>query len=321
MNNHKIVCLDAATLYPATDRRWGMFAEYGDIEVYDRTLPEELAGRIAGADIVLTNKVVINADTIAACPQLKYIGVLATGYNIVDVDAAGKAGIAVCNVPAYSTASVAQTAIALLLAITNRVEHYACANRNGRWSECADFTYRDAEWAELAGKTFGVIGFGNTGRATAAIAAALGMKIAVATSKPQSELPEGYVKTDIDRLFKEADVVSLHCPLTAENRGLVDAGRLATMKPTAILINTARGPLVNEKALAKALAEGTIAAAGLDVLCDEPPHAECPLLSEPNCYITPHTAWASTEARKRLFDVALGNVAAFTAGNCTNKVN
>ena len=297
----KLICLDGATLYGAVDQAWEAFAAEGiEIVVYDRTPPGEVAARLAGADYALTNKTPITAATIAACPGLKYIGVLATGYNIVDTSAAAAAGVAVTNVPAYSTSSVAQTAIALLLALAQQVETY------GR--------------LELAGKTFGVVGFGNTGRATAAIAAALGMKVAVATSKDAASLPEGYRKTDVDELFATCDVVSLHCPLTPDTASMVDASRLATMRPGAMLINTARGQLVDEQALAAALTEGRIAGAGLDVLCQEPPQADNPLLSAPHCIVTPHMAWSSAEARQRLTEEAAENFHAFLRGERRNTV-
>jgi glycerate dehydrogenase len=317
----KLVCLDGATLYGAVDQAWEAFAAEGiEIVVYDRTPPGEVAARLAGADYALTNKTPITAATIAACPGLKYIGVLATGYNIVDTSAAAAAGVAITNVPAYSTSSVAQTAIALLLALAQQVETYGRLDSQGRWSACPDFHYRLSSWHELAGKTFGVVGFGNTGRATAAIAAALGMKVAVATSKDAASLPEGYRKTDVDELFATCDVVSLHCPLTPDTASMVDAGRLATMRPGAMLINTARGQLVDEQALAAALTEGRIAGAGLDVLCQEPPQADNPLLSAPHCIVTPHMAWSSAEARQRLTEEAAENFHAFLRGERRNTV-
>ncbi len=317
----KLVCLDGATLYGAVDQAWEAFAAEGiAIVVYDRTPPGEVAARLAGADYALTNKTPITAATIAACPGLKYIGVLATGYNIVDTSAAAAAGVAITNVPAYSTSSVAQTAIALLLALAQQVETYGRLDSQGRWSACPDFHYRLSSWHELAGKTFGVVGFGNTGRATAAIAAALGMKVAVATSKDAASLPEGYRKTDVDELFATCDVVSLHCPLTPDTASMVDAGRLATMRPGAMLINTARGQLVDEQALAAALNESRIAGAGLDVLCQEPPQADNPLLSAPHCIVTPHMAWSSAEARQRLTEEAAENFHAFLRGERRNTV-
>lgn len=319
----KIVILDAFTTYPASDTKWEAFAEIGLTEVFDRTKPGQVSARIEDADMVLTNKVALNAETIMAAKKLKYIGVLATGYNIVDIEAARKAGICVTNVPAYSTASVAQTAISLMLALTNHAEAFGMANRDGTWSQCADFTYnyKGEAWHELAGKIFGVVGLGNTGRATAAIAQALGMNIVAYTSKPESELPQRYQKAGLDELFSMADVVSLHCPLTPQTKGLVNARRLKLMKPTALLINTSRGPVVNESALAKALNSGIIAGAGLDVLCKEPPRITNPLLRANNCIITPHVAWASAEARQRLFDIAFESAKAFAAGKPVNVVS
>ncbi len=316
----KIVCLDGYSLYPATDERWKAFTDYCDIEVYDRTRPDEIVERVGDAELVLTNKVPMNAATISALPSLRYIGVLATGYNIVDIEAASRAGVVVTNIPSYSTHSVAQQVFALLLAITNRVEDYALGVSEGRWSRCADFTYREREWPELAGKTLGIVGYGHIGSAVAKIASAFGMNIALYTSRRQDELPEGYTKMTLDELFASSDVVSLHCPLTDETRGMVDSRRLALMKSSAILINTGRGPLVDEDALAAALKEGKIYGAGLDVLVNEPPKPDCPLLTAPNCFITPHIAWASTEARKRLFDIAVANVAAFLNGEPVNVV-
>lgn len=318
---NRIVCLDGATLYPMGDPHWAPFAEVAAFEVYDRTAPDEIIERVGGAEMILTNKVVIDAATIAALPALKYIGVLATGYNIVDIAAARAAGITVTNIPAYSTSSVAQLVFALLLSITNRVEYYASENSRGRWAKCPDFSFRDIEWSELAGKTFGIVGLGSIGHAVARIASAFGMKVAVFTSKKASELPDGYTKMDLDELFAAADVLSLHCPLTPGTRNLVDARRLALMKPTAILINTSRGPVVDEQALADALNSGRIYAAGLDVLAQEPPKADCPLLGARNCFITPHIGWASVEARERLMDIAIANVRAFADGSPQNVVN
>lgn len=315
-----IVVLDGLPLYPSSDRRWAALTRFGRVAVYERTHPDAIIERCRAARIVLTNKVPFTEPVIAALPSLEYIGVLATGYNIIDTAAAARASVTVTNIPAYSTASVAQNAIALLLAITNRTEHYARAVASGRWAACPDFSFRDFPLMELDGKTFGVVGFGNTGAATARIAAALGMRVRVFTSKPAEALPEGYEKMDLDELFRTCDVVSLHCPLTPSTRGLVDSARLAMMKPGAIIINTSRGPVVDEQALADALARGHIAAAGLDVLSQEPPAADNPLLHAPNCFITPHIAWASDEARERLMATALSNIDAFLRGAPRNVV-
>lgn len=324
MEDFNIVCLDGHTLFPNSDKvhpQWQRLTAFGEVTVYDRTPASKVVERLEYADIALTNKTPIIATDIACLPNLRYIGVLATGYNIVDIEAARKAGIIVTNIPAYSTASVAQHAIALLLAIVNRVESYSQAVSRGQWTACRDFTFRIEEWSELAGKTFGVVGFGNTGRATAAIARSLGMNIAVFTRKSESQLPEGYVKMELDELFAKADVVSLHCPLTPSTAAMVDARRLRMMKKSAILINTGRGPLVDERALAKALVAGRIYAAGLDVLSSEPPRIGNPLLSAPNCYITPHVAWSSVEARNRLMDIEVANIKAFVNGVPMNVVN
>ncbi|MDE6464987.1 MAG: D-2-hydroxyacid dehydrogenase [Muribaculaceae bacterium] len=317
----KLVCLDAATLYPAGDHEWNRFADIAaTVEIYDRTAPDQTAARCAGADVVLTNKVAIGADIMDACPEIRYIGVLATGYNIVDTAAARERGITVANIPAYSTMSVAQTAIALLLALTNRVEHYTRRIEDGAWVNSPDFSFTDFAWHELTGKTMAIVGFGNIGRAVAAIAAAMGMKIMAVTSKPAESLPEGYVKANLDTAFATADIVSLHCPLTPDTAGMVNARRLASMKRDAIIINTARGGLVDEAALADALHRGVIAGAGLDVLSSEPPAHSNPMLSAPNTVLTPHIGWASFEARRRLFEIALGNLRAFAEGKPANTV-
>lgn len=318
---NKIVCLDGATLYPADSPMWDGIKSLGDLTIYERTKPEELIGRAAEADIVLTNKVAIRADVIRALPKLRYIGVLATGYNIIDIRAAKEAGITVTNIPSYSTSSVAQHTMALLLAITSRVESYSESVRQGDWCNCCDFSYRLYEWGELEGKTFGIVGFGHIGSAVARIASAFGMNIGVWTSKKQEELPEGYRKMELDELFSSCDVVSLHCPLTEDTRGMVDCRRLSLMKKDAILINTARGPLVDEQALADALREGRIFAAGLDVLAKEPPQADCPLLNVPNCFITPHIAWSSKEARERLIGITTDNLRNYLEGNPVNVVD
>ncbi len=321
MNKPKLVCLDGATLFPSDDSRWNAFRDLCEFTVCDRTDLADVVDRLQDADMALTNKVPILSEELIGLPQLKYIGVLATGFNNVDTESARESGITVTNIPAYSTASVAQHAISLLLAITNRVESYALEVSRGRWISCPDFSFRIEDWHELAGKTFGVVGFGHTGSATAAIAAALGMKIAVCTGKPQSKLPEGYVKMNFGDLLRESDVVSLHVPLTPDTRHMICAETLGLMKPSAILINTGRGPLVDAGALACALCDRKIFAAGVDVLDNEPPQPGNPLLAAPRCFITPHVAWASVEARERLLDIAVENVRSFLAGNPQNVVN
>ena len=290
------------------------------LTVYDRTRPEETVARAAEADIVLTNKVIINREMMAQLPQLKYIGVLATGYNVVDIEAAHERGIIVTNVPAYSTESVAQMVFAHLLTVTNRTEHYAIQNRQGRWSKNPDFCYWDFPHLELAGKTFGIVGLGNIGRRVAEIALAFGMQVKALTSKSADTLPAGIEKADLEALLATSDVISLHCPLTDTTRHLINRDTLSKMRPSAILINTGRGPLVDDQAVASALAKGQLAAFCADVLTEEPPKANNPLLSQPNAFITPHIAWATEEARSRLLQVAISNVQAFLNAKPQNVV-
>lgn len=289
--------------------------------VYDRTPANLVVERAKDADIAITNKVVFSNEVMAQLPRLRYIGVLATGYNVVDVEAAHRRGIVVTNIPAYSTASVAQLAIAHLLHITNNIAAHDAAVHQGQWSSCPDFSFTVSQQLELDGKTFAVVGLGNTGMATAHIAHALGMKVLAYTSKEQSMLPQHIRKaSSLDNLFAEADVLSLHCPLTTDTHHIVNAKRLALMKPTAIIINTGRGPLIDEQALADALNEGKLLAAGIDVLEEEPPTKGSPLLTARNCHITPHIAWASLAARERLMHIAIGNVQAFLNGSPQNVV-
>ena len=316
----KIVILDGYTANPG-DLSWGSLKELGEVTVYERTRREEIAGRAADADIVLTNKVVIDREMMALLPRLKYIGVLATGYNVVDIEAAREREIIVTNVPAYSTESVAQTVFAHLLTVTNRAEHYAQQNRQGRWAENRDFCYWDTELTELAGKTMGIVGLGHIGRRVAEIALAFGMQVKAMTSKKAEELPAGIQKAELQSLLASSDVVSLHCPLTEGTRHLIHRETLRLMKPSAILINTGRGPLVDDEALAEALNEGRLRAYCADVVTEEPPKADHPLLHAPNAFITPHIAWATVEARKRLLQTAIGNVEAFVNGHPVNVVS
>lgn len=316
----KIVILDGYTANPG-DLSWGSLKEMGEVTVYERTRREEIAGRAADADIVLTNKVVMDREMMALLPRLKYIGVLATGYNVVDIEAARERDIIVTNVPAYSTESVAQTVFAHLLTVTNRTEHYAQQNRLGRWAENRDFCYWDTELTELAGKTMGIVGLGHIGRRVAEIALAFGMQVKAMTSKKAEELPAGIQKAELQSLLASADVVSLHCPLTEGTRHLIHRETLRLMKPSAILINTGRGPLVDDEALAEALNEGRLRAYCADVVTEEPPKADHPLLHAPNAFITPHIAWATVEARKRLLQTAIGNVEAFVNGHPVNVVS
>lgn len=315
----KIVVLDGYAANPG-DLSWDGMKALGECVIYERTAPEEVVERAAGAEVILTNKVVITAEHMAALPDLKYIGVLATGYNIVDVEAARSRGIVVTNIPAYSTASVAQMAFAHILNICLQVQHYTEEVRDGRWTSSPDFCFWDTPLMELSGKKLGIVGLGHTGYATARIAIGFGMEIYAYTSKSHFQLPPEIKKMELDELFRECDIVSLHCPLTEQTRGMVNAARLKTMKPTAILINTGRGPLVNEQDLADALNNGTIYAAGVDVLSQEPPRADNPLLHARNCYITPHIAWASGEARERLMQIAVDNLNGYVTGKVVNNV-
>lgn len=315
----KIIVLDGYGLNPG-DLNWEGFESLGELTVYDRTTPSELMERAAGAEVLVTNKTLITAENMAALPELKYIGVLATGYNVVDIDAAKARGIVVTNIPAYSTASVAQMVFAHILNITQRVGYYADENKQGRWTKNADFCYWDTQLVELQGKKMGIVGLGNIGHATARIAQAFGMEVCVYSSKPQFVLPSGIKKMDLDELFAECDVISLHCPLTPDTKEMVNAERLSKMKSNAILINTGRGPLINEQDLADALNEGRIAAAGLDVLSVEPSVEGNPLLTARNCFITPHIAWATLEARTRLMEIAVQNLKSYLNGQIINNV-
>ena len=315
----KIVVLDGYSANPG-DLSWGELEKLGSLTVYDRTEPDETVVRASDAEIVLTNKVIISSEVIAQLPKLRYIGVLATGYNVVDTGAAHERGIIVTNVPAYSTESVVQMVFAHLLNVTNRIEHYANQNRNGRWTVNPDFCYWDFPHMELAGKTFGIVGLGNIGLRVAQVALAFGMRVKALTSKTAEALPAGIEKSSIEELLAASDVVSLHCPLTGDTRHLINADSLRLMKPTAILINTGRGPLVDDLAVADALVGHRLAAFCADVLTDEPPKITNPLLDQPDAFITPHIAWASTEARIRLLQVATGNVSAFLSGSPVNVV-
>lgn len=315
----KIVVLDGYVLNPG-DLSWDEMKLLGELEIYDRTSPEQVLERSIGAEALITNKTVLTSEHMDALPNLKYIGVLATGYNVVDINAAKEHNIVVTNIPAYSTQSVAQMVFAHLLNITQRVGYYSKENTNGRWAKNQDFCYWDTNLIELAGKKIGIVGFGNIGQATARIALAMDMKVLAYTSKNQADLPTGILKVDLDELFSASDVISLHCPLTPETKELVNTKRLNMMKKNAILINTGRGPLINEKDLADALNKESIAGAGLDVLSTEPPLADNPLLTAKNCFITPHIAWATYEARTRLMQIAIDNLKSYMEGNIINNV-
>lgn len=315
----KIVVLDAYTLNPG-ERRWEELEELGEVVVHDRTAQLDVVRRAKDAEVVLTNKTILDGFILNLLPKLKYIGVLATGYNVVDLDVARQRGIVVTNIPAYRTQSVAQMAIAHLLNITQRVAHYAHEVHNGVWSAQPDFCYWNTPLIELAGKKIGIVGFGNTGQATAQIAEALGMEVWVYTSKPKKSLPKKYQKVTLNELFSACDVVSLHCPLTAENKEMVNSFRLSLMKQGAILINTSRGGLIDEKALEQALLSGKLLGAGLDVLSSEPVPNGNPLLKLKNCFITPHIAWATRESRMRLMNQAVENLKAWMEGRTINNV-
>ncbi|WP_071149865.1 D-2-hydroxyacid dehydrogenase [Bacteroides ndongoniae] len=315
----KIVALDGYAANPG-DLSWDELKALGECVIYDRTAPEEVLERAADAEVVLTNKVVITAEMMAALPQLKYIGVMATGYNIVDIDAARERGIIVTNIPSYSTDSVAQMVFAHILNIAQQVQHHSEAVHQGRWTSSKDFCFWDTPLIELRGKKLGIVGLGNTGYTTARIAIGFGMEVYAYTSKSSFQLPPEIKKMELDQLFSECDIISLHCLLTDKTRELVNAARLKLMKPTAILINTGRGQLVNEQDLADALNNGQIYAAGLDVLSQEPPKADNPLLTARNCYITPHIAWASAAARERLMGILLDNLKGYMEGKVINNV-
>lgn len=316
----KIVILDGYGLNPG-DLSWQALESLGDLEIYPRTAPEDVIDRCFDAEIVLTNKVVFNKKILVSLPRLKYIGVLATGYNVVDVDAASNLDIVVTNIPAYSTDSVTQNTFAHILAMANRVEHYTMQNRAGKWSKSPDFVYWDTPLIELAGKTMGIVGLGAIGMKVARLARCFGMEVFAYTSKASTELPEGIQKTTFDGLLAVSDILSLHCPLNHSTREIINASSIAKMKRGALLVNTGRGPLVNERDVAEALRSGQLGGYGADVMCHEPPSADNPLFSAPNAYITPHVGWATYEARQRLVEIATGNVKAFIEGKPVNTVN
>jgi glycerate dehydrogenase len=314
----RVVVLDGHTLNPG-DLDWSGIEALGELTVHERSNGAQIIERAAGAEIILTNKTPLTADTIRALPALRFIGVLATGCNVVDVGAAKARAIPVCNVPGYGTASVAQHVFALLLELTQRTGHHAMTVRLGRWTASRDFCYWDFPLIELAGLTLGIIGYGSIGEAVARIGRAFGMSVIAGTRRQRTA--EGIEFISTDDVFRRADVVTLHCPLTDETRGLINAARLATMKPSSFLINTGRGPLVVEQDLADALNTGRLAGAGLDVLSVEPPKGDNPLFTAKNCLITPHIAWATRSARARLMAAVVENLRAFLAGTPRNVVN
>ncbi|MBN2476090.1 MAG: D-2-hydroxyacid dehydrogenase [Pirellulales bacterium] len=316
----RIVVLDGYTLNPG-DLSWDDLRALGACDIYPRTPPHEVVPRAKDAEIVLTNKAVVSREVIEQLPKLRYVGVLATGYNVVDTDAARERGILVVNVPTYGTSSVAQMVFAHLLNLAQHVGHHAQTVAQGRWAASEEWCYWDYPLVELAGLTMGLVGFGRIGQATARLALAFGMRVLACDAVAPSAVPDGVEIVDLDTLLRRSDVISLHCPLTPETRALVNAARLELVKPTAVLINTSRGPLLQEQALADALNSGRLAAAALDVLSTEPPAADNPLLTAKNCFITPHIAWATREARQRLLGAVVENVKAFLDGRPQNVVN
>lgn len=313
----KITVLDGYTENPG-DLSWDWLKDCGDCTIYDRTPPELIAERCAGCDIIITNKTPLRRPLLETLPNLKYVGLLSTGFNIVDWEYCKEKGIPVCNIPSYSTNAVAQLVFALILEHTNAVALHSQSVHSGEWSACKDFCYWKTSLSELDGKTIGIIGFGKIGKAVAKIAAAFGMKVLAATNHPA---PFDNVEfCEKDELLAESDFVSLHCPLTPATEGMVNADFLAKMKKKAVLINTSRGQVVDEKALAYALENDIIAGAGLDVLETEPPKAVCPLIGAKNCFITPHIAWAGFETRERLMKICRSNVEAFLNGKPVNLV-
>lgn len=315
----KIVVLDGFAMNPG-DLSWENLKEIGDCEIFDRTKPEEVLERAIGAEILITNKVIINKELIDKLSSLIYIGVTATGYNVVDVQAAKEKNIVVTNIPAYSTNSVAQLVFSHILNVANRVELHATSVRNEEWAQNPDFSYSKNPQIELAEKTLGIVGFGQIGRKVAEIALAFGMKVVFVSRSQKADLPSGITPKSLSEVFVESDFVSLNCPLTAENAEFVNRDLLKTMKSTAVLINTGRGGLINEQDLADALNDGQLWAASLDVLSKEPPLPDNPLISAKNCFITPHIGWATYEARQRLLNITTDNLICFISGNPQNVV-
>ncbi len=316
----KIVVLDGFTLNPG-DLSWGALEALGEVTVYDRTAGEQIVSRIGEAEAILTNKTPISAETLAACPGLRYIGVLATGYNVVNIEAAKQRGIPVCNIPTYGTAAVGQFAIAMLLEICHHVAHHSDAVHAGRWSGNIDWCFWDYPLIELAGKTMGIIGFGRIGQRTGEIARALGMRVLANDSQENESGRDIGSYVDLDTLLRESDVISLHCPLFPQTEGIIHAGNIAKMKDGVILLNNSRGPLIVEQDLADALNSRKVYAAALDVVSEEPIRANNPLLSAKNCILTPHISWAPKESRQRLLDAAIANLAAWKSGTPSHVVN
>lgn len=316
----KIAILDGRTVNPG-DLSWESLQALGDCTIYESTSEQEVIEHCADAEAVLTNKICLRKEALEQLPHLKYIGVLATGYNVIDIEEAKRRGIVVTNIPAYSTDSVVQSVFAHLLNITNQVAHYTSEIKAGAWCSSPDFTYWNTPLTELAGKTFGIVGLGHIGSAVARVAHAFGMKVIALTSKKKEALEDYITPVSKEELFRQSDVLSLHCPLTDSTHHFVNAETLSWMKPSAILINTGRGPLLDEQAVANALNNRSLFAVGVDVLSTEPPMPTNPLLKATHCYITPHIAWATREARIRLIDIATRNLKAFQEGNNINEVS
>ena len=316
----KIVILDGYTENPG-DLSWEGFEKLGELKVYDRTPAEEIIPRIGGADAVIVNKTPLSAETFAACPSVKYVGVLATGYNVVDVKAARERGIPVCNIPTYGTTAVAQMTMALLLEICHHPQAHSQAVKEGEWTNNADWCFWKYPLIELAGKTMGIIGFGRIGQAVGRLAKAFGMEVVAYDAHESESGKEIGTYVTLEELYQKSDVISLHCPLFPENQGMINRESIGRMKDGVILLNTSRGPLVDEEALAEALKSGKVFGAGLDVVSTEPIKADNPLLACGNCIITPHIAWAPKESRQRLMDIAVENLQAFCQGKAQNVVN
>lgn len=317
----KIVILDGYTENPG-DLSWDALAELGELTVYDRTAEADIVSRIGDAELVITNKTPITADTLEKCPSIRYIGVLATGYNVVDVETAKAKGIPVTNIPTYGTDAVGQFAIALLLEVCHHIGHHNKAVHEGRWENCEDFCFWDYPLIELAGKTMGVIGYGRIGQVTGRIAQALGMKVLAHDGHRRPELESETCRyVELDELLENSDVISLHCPLFPSTQGIINKDSIAKMKDGVIILNNSRGPLIVEEDLAEALKSGKVQAAAVDVVSTEPIKGDNPLLSAPNCIITPHISWAPKESRQRLMNIAVDNVKQFLAGTPVNVVN
>ncbi|RKD90092.1 D-2-hydroxyacid dehydrogenase [Mangrovibacterium diazotrophicum] len=316
----KIVVLDGYTLNPG-DLSWDAIEKLGDLQVYERTSNVELLERAKGATALFTNKVILSREVINKLPELRYIGVMATGYNVVDLEAANSAAITVTNIPAYSADSVAQLVFSFILNISNQLALHAASVREGAWTKSVDFSFTLSPQMELAGKTIGIVGFGKIGKKVAEIASAFGMKVIFQNRSLKKDVPDAYRQVELEELIRTADFISLNCPLMEENREFMNRDKFNQMKKGAVLINTGRGPLINEQDLADALNSEKLAAAGLDVLSTEPPLKSNPLLTAKNCYITPHIAWSTVEARKRLMEILAANFEAYQANNPQNVVN